>query len=212
MSTDTAAPASEAPAEEITIWNKIAFWLPHLVILAYCGVICAAFSIQIFGNEMPCPLCMLQRMDMVLISIAALWIIGLTRKGELDLYAYVRAYGLMMFGGFAGLMMSGRQIELHILPDDPGYGEAVFGLHLYTWAFVTFAVVLVYTAVMLMLSKQLLPKMPAGNATLWITRIVGIIFILVIIANTISVFFEEGFALYLPDDPAGYNLFTQLGF
>lgn len=212
MSTDTVSPAPEAPAEEITIWNKIAFWLPHLVILAYCGVIGAAFSIQIIGNEMPCPLCMLQRMDMVLIGIGALWIIGLTRKGELDLYAYVRAYGLMMFGAGAGLMMSGRQIELHILPGDPGYGEAVFGLHLYTWAFVTFAVVLVYTAVMLMLSKQLLPKMPAGNATLWITRIVGIIFILVIIANVISVFFEEGFALYLPDDPTGYNLFTQLGF
>jgi disulfide bond formation protein DsbB len=198
-------------SDKATIWNTLGFWFPHIVILGYCGVIASAFMIQILGSELPCPLCMLQRMAMVLVGLAALWMIGLARKGRLDLYAYARCYGFMLAGAMIGALMSSRQIELHILPGDPGYGEAVLGLHLYTWAFVTFCIVIIYCAVMLTLARQLLPKVPQGQATVWISRIVVGIFIFIIVANIVSVFLEEGFALYLPDDPARYELLYQLG-
>ena len=38
--------------------------------------------------------------------------------------------------------MSGRQVLLHILPGDPGYGGEVLGLHLYSWAFIVFATII----------------------------------------------------------------------
>lgn len=44
---------------------------------------------------------------------------------------------------------STHQILLHIAtPGDPGYGPAVMGLHLYTWAFVTFAIAIALAVVM----------------------------------------------------------------
>ena len=47
-----------------------------------------------------------------------------------------------------------RQILLHIMPGDPGYGSALLGYHYYTWAFFGFAVAIVATAVMLLFDRQ----------------------------------------------------------
>lgn len=215
MSVDVATEVSEAPEsavpEEVTIWNKIGWWFPHIVAVGYAGVIGGAFSIQLLQGEMPCPLCMLQRMGMILVGIAAVWMIGLARKGKLDLNRYVRAYGLMLLAALLGAGIAVRQIELHILPGDPGYGEAVMGFHLYTWAFVTFFVVMIYTAVMLLFGKMFMPAVPEGKAALWVSRILIAIFFLIIIANIVSVFLEEGFSWYLDDDPVRYELLYQLG-
>jgi hypothetical protein len=47
-----------------------------------------------------------------------------------------------------------RQILLHIMPGDPGYGSALLGYHYYTWAFIGFAVAIVALAVMLLFDSQ----------------------------------------------------------
>ena len=194
-----------------TFWNKFGFWMPHLVMVAYAGVIGRAFFIQLSDSEMPCPLCMLQRAAMILVGIAALWMIGLAKKGVLSVSAYARCYGLMMIGALVGAIISARQIELHILPDDEGYGAPVFGLHLYTWAFITFSVVLLYVAIMLTITRSTLPAVPTGDASVWISRIAIGIFIFIVAANILSIFLQEGFGLYLDDDPTRYDLFYQLG-
>lgn len=201
----------EGDEHEITIWNKIGYWFPHIVAVAYAGVIGAAFRIQITQADMPCPLCMLQRMGMVLVGVAALWMIGLARKGKLNLNMYMRSYGLMILSGMLGAIIAARQIELHILPGDEGYGDPVLSLHMYTWAFITFCVVILYSAIMLVFARTFLPVVPQGKASLWISRILVGLFILIIVANIVSVFMEEGFMWFLDDDPVRYELPYQLG-
>lgn len=201
----------EGDHHEVTIWNKIGYWFPLIIAVGYSGVIGAAFSIQITQGDMPCPLCMLQRMGMVLVGIAALWMVGLARKGKLNLNMYMRCYGLMLLSAVLGAVIAARQVELHILPGDKGYGEPVLSLHLYTWAFITFCVVIIYSGIMLIFGRTFIPVVPRGNAAKWITRILVAIFIIIIAANVVSVFMEEGFTWVLPDDPIRYELPYQLG-
>jgi len=45
---------------------------------------------------------------------------------------------LSLFAAAAGAVFSTRQILLHILPGDAGYGTALFGYHYYTLALIGF--------------------------------------------------------------------------
>ncbi|MCB0904149.1 MAG: disulfide bond formation protein B [Actinobacteria bacterium] len=191
---------------------RLLFWAMHLWVLAYSGVMLGAFTIQFVGGEFPCPLCMLQRYGMILSTIGALWIIMQARRGELTAVRYAQGLGMGVLGAAAGALVSMRQILLHIKPGDPGYGEPVLGMHLYTWALITFYVVILFVAVVSMLAPVGIPEAPtrAGAQRTISTLIVGL-FALVVAANVIAIIFLEGFAWVLPDDPTGYNLLDQLG-
>jgi len=180
------------------------------VAFGYALVILAAISTQFIGTDMPCPLCVLQRMAMMLIGIAAIWMVGQARKGMLTLAAYARSYGLMIVAAMLGATMSTRQIELHILPGDAGYGDAVLGLHLYTWALITFVIVMIYVGAALMMMPKSIPAAPAaGTPARTVSTLVIWLFIAVVAANVVAIIFLEGFAGVLPDDPAGYHLIEQ---
>ncbi|MBK9434982.1 MAG: disulfide bond formation protein B [Micrococcales bacterium] len=191
---------------------RLLFWAMHLWVLAYSAVMLGAFTIQFVGGEFPCPLCMLQRYGMILSTIGALWIIMQARRGELTAVRYAQGLGMGVLGAAAGALVSVRQILLHIKPGDPGYGEPVLGMHLYTWALITFYVVILFVAVVSMLAPVGIPEAPtrAGAQRTISTLIVGL-FALVVAANVIAIIFLEGFAWVLPDDPTGYNLLDQLG-
>ena len=45
-------------------------------------------------------------------------------------------YALSLLAAAAGAAFATRQILLHILPGDPGYGTALLGYHYYTWALI----------------------------------------------------------------------------
>lgn len=192
-------------------WGLIAFWGLHAWILGYCVVFLSAFYIQFGQGEFPCPLCMLQRYGMFLSSLGALYIVLQARRGTLTTARYAQGLGMGAIGAIAGASVSIRQILLHILPGDPGYGEPVLGLHLYTWAFVTFAIVLVYCGVMLMLIAKGNPVAPRPNTALWsVSTFVIWLFLAVLVANVVAIIVLQGFAAVLPDDPTSYNLIDQL--
>ena len=191
---------------------RLLFWAMHLWVLAYSGVMLGAFTIQFVGGEYPCPLCMLQRYGMILSTIGALWIIMQARRGELTPVRYAQGLGMGVLGAAAGALVSVRQILLHIKPGDPGYGEPVLGMHLYTWALITFYIVILFVAVVSMLAPAGIPEAPTGaGAQRTISTIIVGLFVLVVAANVIAIIFLEGFAWVLPDDPTGYNLLDQLG-
>lgn len=193
------------------IWGLVTFWGLHAWVLAYCGVVLSAFYIQFAMGEFPCPLCMLQRYGMFLSSLGALFVIMAARRGELTTARYAQGLGMGLIGVLAGASVSVRQILLHIKPGDEGYGDPVLGIHLYTWAFITFAVVMIYVGVMLMLMPRGIPQAPAAGSTAWkISSAIIWLFVGVVAANVIAIIFLEGFAPVLPDDPTGYNLVEQL--
>lgn len=193
------------------IWGFITFWGLHAWVLAYTVVMLSAFFIQFVKGEFPCPLCMLQRYGMILATIGALFVIMQARRGTLTIARYAQGLGMGLIAVLAGASVSVRQIELHILPGDPGYGEPFLRLHLYTWAFVTFAIVMIYIGVMLMLMPKGIPAAPVAGSAAWkISTAIIWMFIGVVAANVVAITFLEGFAAVLPDDPDSYTLIDQL--
>ncbi len=184
--------------------NKIGFWLAHLFVLAYCVVLLSAFGVQFIGAEYPCPLCILQRMAMVLVALGPAYIIARTRKGDVSLRDYATGYGMSIVAAIAGATMSSRQILLHIVPPDPGYGGQVMGFYLYTWALITFVIVIVFCGVSFIFADELVPR---GVKFGVVSKLVLWLFLAIVVAQFLTTFALEGFNLFLPDDPTGYELF-----
>ena len=182
------------------------WYMLHVEVAGICGVLLGAFFVQFVEKELPCPLCMLQRMAMMLAAMGPFYLLGrLNSTGSIGVDTMARAYGMSILAAVLGLVMSSRQVLLHILPGDPGYGSAVFGMHLYTWGVVVFLVVIVVSGLTMMFARQLhIEESPHRRSIA--TRILGGIFIVVIAANVVATFVESGFHPFLPDNPTDYRL------
>jgi disulfide bond formation protein DsbB len=193
-------------------WGATSFWGLHLWMFAYSFVMLSAFYIQFALGEFPCPLCMLQRYGMILSTLGALLIVMQARRGTLTTAKYSQGLGMGLLGALiGGAEVSVRQILLHIKPGDPGYGAPVLGLHLYTWALVTFVIVIAYCGLQLVLTPRGIPQAPPpGSRLRAVSTVIIWIFIGVIAANVVAIIFLEGFAWVLPDDPDSYTLIDQL--
>ena len=167
-----------------------------LALFALIGVLAGSLHLQLGVGEQPCPLCLVQRSAMI----------GLAVGPVMNLLWGMRPahYAMSILAAVVGAAGSIRQILLHIQPGDPGYGPAVFGLHLYTWAFVTFVIAIVGCAAMLLWSAPF----EANDAGIrderrWfrifaLTAIIWVFLDLLVIA--ISVIPECGLGM-CPDDP-----------
>ena len=113
-----------------------------LALFALLGVLAGSLHLQFGIGEQPCPLCLIQRSGMI----------GLAVGPVMNLMWGIRAshYALSILAAMVGAAGSIRQILLHIEPGDPGYGPAIWGLHLYTWALITFVIAIIGCAVMLL--------------------------------------------------------------
>lgn len=121
--------------------------------------------------------------------------------------ADARDFALTIAASLLGVAISTRQVLLHIIPPDAGYGPPVMGLHLYTWAAFVFLCLIASSAIgMLALRAEIKPLPTIINR--------GLVGLILGIATVIAVatFSMEGFNFLLPDDPAHYELFRQLGF
>ena len=129
--------------------------------LAYCGVLSGALYVRFGQGEFPCPLCMLQRYAMILSSLGAMWIVMQARRGTPDDRSLRAGTGVGAARGTDRLgHLHPADPAAHPSPGDPGYGSPMLGLHLYTWALITFFIVAVFVAVALIL-------VPRGVATVW---------------------------------------------
>ena len=185
------------------------WYLLHFEVAGICGVLIGAFFVQFVEKELPCPLCMLQRMAMMLAAMGPFYLLGRLRStGSIRVDTMARAYGMSILAAALGLVMSSRQVLLHIIPGDPGYGSTVFGMHLYSWGVVVFLAVIVMSGLTMLLSRQLhIEKSPHQNSIA--TRILSVIFITVIGANVVATFVESGFHPFLPDNPTDYELLDK---
>ncbi len=186
--------------------RQASFITAHLTILVVSCVLLGAFSVQFIGQEYPCPLCILQRMAMILAVAGLAQMIAMgNRKGQIEPAEFTTAFGLMVLGSVLGAAISIRQILLHIAPGDPGYGSPVFGIHLYTWALLVFVALLISAGIHLGFVRDAVPIVPKQPSIL--SKLVLWLFWLVILVNAVSVFAQSGFHLFLPDNPTSYRLF-----
>ena len=121
-------------------------WLNLAALVAVCASLTLAFVWQIAYNELPCPLCQLQRAALILTGIGLMLNL---RFGPAAVH-----YSIILASALGGAAASARQDLLHIAPGDPGYGTALFGLHFYTWGLISFIIVLVFCTVMISLDRN----------------------------------------------------------
>jgi hypothetical protein len=116
-------------------------------------------------------------------------------------------YGLIILAALLGAGIASRQVLLHIMPGDPGYGSALFGYHFYTWALMCFLAAMAAGGVMLLFPAQFADGAPPlGSFEL---ADVGLMLI-VTLANGASALVQCGFT-WCPDTPVHYELLRGLG-
>lgn len=120
--------------------------LNALGLLAVSVVLIAAFVDQLAFNDLPCPLCLLQRAGFAGVAV------GLALNVKFGPRA--SHYGIIILSALAGAAVSMRQTLLHIVPGTGAYGDAVLGLHFYVWAFILFVVCVAGSALLLLFDRQ----------------------------------------------------------
>src|SRR2546425_984517 len=94
-----------------------ALTLNALGLYAVALVLVIAFAAQLLLNELPCPLCLLQRIQFAMLAVGP--ILNL-RFGPRPSH-----YAVSLFTAIAGAAFATRQILLHIMPGDLGYGSLI---------------------------------------------------------------------------------------
>lgn len=158
-----------------------------------------AFGFQIILHELPCPLCLLQRLGFLGVALGFL----MNLRFGLRPSHYAISLLSALFTGFVAL----RQIALHVIPGTGSYGDPFFGFHLYTWSFIFSMIIVIVTTVMLGIDKQYdrtINTMEFPRTT----HILFAVLVLLIAANVISILFECGLA-ECPDNPTHYKIEKQ---
>ncbi len=168
-------------------------------ILVISGVLLGAYYVQFGKGEVPCPLCLIQRLGMLGVALGAMLNI---RYGLRPAH-----YGVSLISAVFGASVSVRQILLHIVPGagPSGYGSSVLGIHLYSWAFVVFAAAVLLIGIMLLFDSQF-EKVDSTEAKSRKTPLITAVFFLIVLitlSNVITTFLECGTG-QCPADPVSY--------
>jgi disulfide bond formation protein DsbB len=160
----------------------------------------ALYAAQFILGELPCPLCLLQRIMFALLAIGPILNI---RFGPRPSH-----YALSLLAAVVGAAVSTRQVLLHIMPGDHGYGTALFGYHYYTWALIGFIAAIVLLSLMLLFDRQFEKQSAAAATAGAFAKIAVGLVIALTVANVASTLLECGFKA-CADDPVVYELLKR---
>lgn len=181
---------------EVALFRK----LNAIGMLAVSAVLAMAFYSQFTQNELPCPLCLLQRVATVAVLCGLM--LNVVKGPKPD------HYSIMIIGAFFGCAVSLRQISLHIVPGSGSYGAPFLGMHYYTWAFLVFALIIFGTAIIAAYSTQYhKQKFIAFREQSVIAKVAIVVAVLFVAMNALVTFAECG-PLQCPDNPTSYWLFN----
>lgn len=176
-----------------------------LGMLAICLVLILAYAYQFALYELPCPLCLLQRVGFVAVGFG----LGL----NLLYGARPRNYALMLIAAIFGASVSIRQILLHIVPGTGHYGSPVLGLHYYTWAGICFFLIIVGTSAMLLFEGQYKTAGASGDEPRFgnnkLAKIAFFLMLGLAVANAVSTLVECGPGI-CADPPLSYDLIDKV--
>lgn len=178
--------------------RSLAVTLNALSLYGIALVLAAAFAAQLLLGELPCPLCLMQRIQFAMLAVGPTLNI---RFGPRPSH-----YAASLLSAVAGAGFAMRQVLLHITPGDAGYGTALFGYHYYSWAFIGFVVATALIAIMLLFDSQFVgADSDKPVAVGWFGR--GAIFLVTafVALNVVSTLLECGFGA-CPDNPTTYKL------
>lgn len=173
----------------------------HITLLNTLGLLGITFVLlmgsvlQVAWNELPCPLCLLQRIGFVMVMFG--FLLNIVYGTE------QRHYGVILVGALFGAATALRQVSLHVIPGTPGFGSPILGMHYYTWAFVIFAMTIAGVALLLVLWNK--DWSDDHYQMSMFGRVVCILAIVAVAINVLSTFIECG-PYQCPDNPVSYWL------
>jgi len=173
--------------------------LNALALVALDAVLVLAFADQLWFRDLPCPICILQRAGFIAAGFGlALNLMFCPRPSH---------YGLAILGALIGGAISADQVLHYVVPGSGSYGNTSFGLHLYTWAFIAFAAVVVGCGVMLLFDRQFESTLPPSPMTLLPLSAVALLALLAVgnVASTLAIC---GVGL-CPEAPSGYLILHE---
>ncbi|HLX17763.1 MAG TPA: disulfide bond formation protein B [Bradyrhizobium sp.] len=154
---------------------------------AVAAILTAAMVLQYYDNEIPCPLCLLQRVAMFGVCFG---IIMHFRHG----YS-ARNDGVSMLFALLLLIISARQTLLDIYPR-PGHeyiGSAIFGLHMPVWSVViAVAILLAFAVKFACLGDEHLRDQQPAPALGGLARLLSLYVIAICLINFGSVILQCG--------------------
>jgi len=82
--------------------GQLVFLVSHLNILTISFVLLGGFGVQFGYGEFPCPLCILQRMAMMLCALGPAYVILYSRDGVFKWNDFVAGYSLTLIAAVSG--------------------------------------------------------------------------------------------------------------
>jgi len=162
-----------------------------LVMFVIAGILTAAMTLQYVNGELPCPLCLLERVAMLGVCFG---IMLNFRRG----FSYQNT-GFSLLFAIALLVISVRQSLLDIYPR-PGHqyiGSAIFGIHMPVWSIIIALALLIAYAIKLAIlgSDEYLREADVSEfpAIRRIAEILSIYVIAICLINLVSVVLQCGF-------------------
>src|SRR3990167_3228673 len=150
--------------------------LNALELLFLIVVLITAFFFQFVLKELPCPLCLLQRIGMLGICIGFLLNLRFGLKPS--------HYALVLLSALFTAFVALRQIALHIVPGSGSYGSAILGFHMYTWSFIISMLIIIATTILLSCDREYLPALKI--TTRW-KHLIHLLFAVVFIISIMNV-------------------------
>src|SRR5215467_12640908 len=106
--------------------RSLAVTLNALGLYAIALVLLVAFAAQLVLHELPCPLCLLQRIQFAMLAVGPIL--------NLRFGPRTSHYAVSLFTALAGAAFAARQILLHVRPGARGAGWARLAYHYTGWA------------------------------------------------------------------------------
>jgi disulfide bond formation protein DsbB len=175
--------------------------LNALGVLLVSTVLIVALYDQFANKDLPCPLCLLQRVGFV--AVMSGLVLNIVRGPKAD------HYSIMIIAAFFGAAVSLRQISLHVIPGTQTYGDPFLGLHFYTWAFIVFAIIILGTAIIAAYSTQYHKQRYVKFSQQSLLCKIALSCAFTIVAACALAAFAECGPGVCPEDPKNYWLFTK---
>lgn len=174
--------------------------LNALGLVALDTVLVLAFADQLWFRDLPCPICILQRAGFIAAGFGlALNLMFGPRPSH---------YGLAIMGALVGGVISADQVLHYVVPGSGSYGNAIFGLHLYTWALISFVAIVAGSSVMLLFDHQFQSTMPLPPPMTLLPLSAVALLALLVVGNVASTLAICGVGL-CPEMPGGYLIFHE---
>ncbi|MHB2208431.1 disulfide bond formation protein B [Methylobacterium sp. CM6257] len=158
------------------------------LLLVLAAILTAAMVLQYGYGEIPCALCLLQRVAMFGICF------GLIHHLQLENGA--RGVGLALVSAVFLLFISGRQTLIDIYPR-PGHsyvGSAVLGLHMPVWSvLIALSIISALSIQIAVVGELQLRRGDLSPKVVRIARWTGLYVIMLSVINVVSVFLQCGF-------------------